>query len=350
MLKRLFTTCLIRPENVPSSDERLEVIGTFNPGVEVLDAHVVLLVRVAEAWIERRPGYHSVPRYASGGLDVEWLADGEVEYIDPRVVHIKENALTRLTFVSHLRVVHCGSGRHVERVGDVTLMPACEEEEFGIEDPRITRIGDVYYITYVAVSRYGVATALASTTDFRTFTRHGIIFPPQNKDVVLFPETIEGDYVALHRPDPSAHFTAPEMWLAWWPDLVHWGKHEPLHSGGSPWEMSRIGGGAPPFRVDGGWLEIYHGNTKTRDVHDVGTYSAAALLLDERDPRKVLKRTPGPIMVPEADFEREGFIHNVVFPTGVVEQGDVLQVHYGAADTYCGVVEFSKAELLAALG
>jgi len=349
MLKRLVTQCVVRPEDIPSSDERLEVIGTFNPAVAMVDGEVVLLVRVAEAWLERRPGYHSVPRYIPGGLDVEWLAEDEVHYIDPRVLHTKATALTRLTFVSHLRVIHCGDGRQIERVDDVTLMPECQEEEFGIEDPRITKIGDVYYITYVAVSRHGVATALASTDDFRTFRRHGIMFPPQNKDVLLFPETINGEYVALHRPDPSAHFSPPEMWLAWSPDLVHWGKHEPLHSAGGTWEMSRIGGGIPPFRVEGGWLEIYHGNTKSSDVHDVGTYSAAALLLDEHNPRRVLKRTPSPIMIPEVDFERRGFIHNVVFPTGVVERDDVLQVHYGAADTYCGVVEFSKTELLAAL-
>lgn len=349
VLRRLHTQCLIRPQAMPASDERLEVIGAFNPAVADVNGEVVLVVRVSEALKETRPGYRSVPRYEHGRLEVEWLREEDVKYIDPRVVHLKANGFTRLTFVTHLRAVHCGDGKRIERIEDVPIMPETEEEEYGIEDPRITRIGDTFYMTYVAVSRHGVATALASTRDFKTFTRHGIVFPPQNKDVLLFPEKVGGEYVAFHRPDPSAHFSSPEMWLAWSPDLVHWGKHEPLHAGGGTWAMSRVGGGVPPFRVDGGWLEIYHGNTKSNDIHDVGTYSAAAILLDAGDPRKVLKRIAEPIMVPEADFEREGFVHNVVFPTGLVERDDVLQVHYGAADTYCGVVEWSKKELLGLL-
>ena len=89
-----------------------------------------------------------------------------------------------------------------------------EYEAFGVEDPRITCIGDTYWFTYVAVSRHGPATALASTTDFQTLTRHGVIFPIENKDVVLLPEAIDGEYVALHRPVGGTPFTQPEMWLA----------------------------------------------------------------------------------------------------------------------------------------
>lgn len=348
MLRRLHTQCLIRPGDLPPSDDRLEVIGTFNPAVAGVNGNVVLVVRVSEAVKEKRPGYRSVPRYENGNLEIEWLREDAITFVDPRVIKLNESGFTRLTFVTHLRVVHCGDGKRIERIDDA-ILPQTEEEEFGIEDPRITRIGGTYYMTYVAVSRHGVATALASTTDFSTFTRHGIIFPPQNKDVLLFPEKIQGEYVAFHRPDPSAHFSAPEMWLAWSPDLIHWGQHEPLHAGGGTWAMSRVGGGIPPIRTHEGWLEIYHGNTKTRDIHDVGVYSAAAILLDTANPRNVLKKTPGPIMVPEADFEREGFVDNVVFPTGIIERGDILQVHYGAADTYCGVVEWSKKELLASL-
>lgn len=346
MLRRLHTQCLVRPEDLPASNEALKVIGAFNPAVADFNGEAVLVVRVSEAVREERPGFVSVPRYEQGRLRIEWLRDTEVTFIDPRVIYLNATGWTRLTFVTHLRVVHCGDGRRIERIGDTMFMPKTENEEFGVEDPRITRIGDTYYMTYVAVSRHGVATALASTSNFQAFDRHGIIFPPQNKDVLLFPEKIRGEYVALHRPDPSAHFTSPEIWLASSPDLIHWGNHAPLHAGGGTWAMSRVGGGVPPLRVDEGWLEIYHGNTKTRDIHDVGTYSAAALLLDAEKPHQVIKRTPQPIMVPEADFEREGFVQNVVFPTGVLERDDLLQVHYGAADTYCGVVEWSKNELL----
>ena len=97
-------------------------------------------------------------------------------------------------------------------------------EEFGLEDPRITQIGDRFYITYVAVSRHGPATALASTTDFKTIERHGIIFCTENKDVVLLPERIGGEYVAIHRPVGDMPFSRPEMWTARSPDLIHWGR------------------------------------------------------------------------------------------------------------------------------
>ena len=103
------------------------------------------------------------------------------------------------------------------------FLPDSEMEEFGVEDPRITALGGRYYFTYVAVSRHGAATALASTTDFRQFERHGIIFCPENKDVVLFPEQVGGEFVALHRPNAATPFCRPEMWVARSPDLVRLG-------------------------------------------------------------------------------------------------------------------------------
>ena len=110
------------------------------------------------------------------------------------------------------------------------FLPDSEIEEFGIEDPRITKIDQTYWITYVAVSRHGAATALASSDDMVTFKRHGLIFCPENKDVVLFPQRIDGEFVALHRPNPNSHFSPPQIWLARSPDLMHWGKHAMLAS------------------------------------------------------------------------------------------------------------------------
>jgi predicted GH43/DUF377 family glycosyl hydrolase len=195
------------------------------------------------------------------------------------------------------------------------------------------------------VSRHGAATALASTRDFRTFERHGIIFPPENKDVLLFPERIGGRYLALHRPNPATHFARPEMWLAASPDLVHWGRHGVFLGGDDAWELDRIGGGAPPLRLPGGWLEIYHGSSRGRGDRAVGAYSAGALLLDPDEPRRILGRSPR-LFRAEAPFETEGFVPDVVFPTGIVPRGDELLVYYGAADACTAVVEFSVAELL----
>jgi predicted GH43/DUF377 family glycosyl hydrolase len=350
MLRRLYERLLLRPSDLRPTRDDLEVIGAFNPGAVLAGDEVVLLVRVAERPRERRAGFTALPRWEAGrGLVIEWVPEERLDPLDPRVVRRRDDGLVRLTFVSHLRVVRCGDGRSVREVTDVNVMPLMEAEEFGVEDPRITRLGDRYYFTYVAVSRHGAATALGSTADFRTFERHGVIFCTENKDVLLFPERIGGEYVALHRPNGATPFTRPEMWLARSPDLTHWGRHEPLHAGRGAWESGRIGGGAPPFRVPGGWLELYHGNRAPTRPGEVGAYAAGALLLDESNPAVVRGRTLEPVFEPWSEFERTGFVPDVVFPTGVVEVGDRLLVYYGAADTSTAVVELDRAELLAAL-
>jgi predicted GH43/DUF377 family glycosyl hydrolase len=348
---RLATRLLLRPADLPPTCDEFEVVGAFNPGaVRLANGEVALLVRVAERPRERRPGFTALPRWdVERGLVVDWAPDAEVEPLDPRVVRRKADGLVRLTFTSHLRLVACGDGRAVREVSDVVFRPAGEVEEYGIEDPRITPIGDRYYITYVAVSRHGPATALAWTDDFRTFHREGVIFCPENKDVVLFPEQVGGSYAALHRPVCGTPFTRPEMWTARSPDLVHWGDHRPLVLGGGAWQSGRVGAGAPPVRVSDGWLEVYHGNRQPTRPGEVGTYYGGAILLDPDDPARVLRRTPEPFFRPEAEFETAGFVANVVFPTAVVRDGETLLIYYGAADAVTAVAEFSEEAILASL-
>ncbi len=346
---RLCTRLLLRPGDVPPSRDDFEVVGAFNPGAVRTGDEVVLLVRVAERPRERRAGFTGLPRWAAGGLTIDWVENAELEPIDARVVRRKADGLVRLTFLSHLRVIRCGGGRTVREVTGVTFGPAAELEEFGVEDPRITSLNGRYYFTYVAVSRHGPATALASTSDFRTFERHGVIFCPENKDVVLFPEKVGGAFTALHRPVCGTPFTRPEMWVARSPDLLHWGTHTPLSLSGAEWQSGRVGAGPPPIRVPEGWLAIYHGNRHPTQPGEVGTYYAGALLLDANDPTRVLKWTAEPFMVPEADFERTGFVPNVVFPTGLVPDGASVLVYYGAADAVTAVAEFSRRELFGAM-
>lgn len=350
MIRRLFSACLCRPGDLRPSRDELEIVGTFNPGAIAFGDEVILLVRVAERPRERRAGQTALPRWQSGrGLTVDWIADDEIDLLDARVVRRKRDGLVRLTFVSHLRILRSRDGRSIDREDAARFEPQSEFEEFGVEDPRITRIGDKYWFTYVAVSRHGPATALASTTDFQTFTRHGLIFPIENKDVVLFPEPIDGEYVALHRPLGGTPFTQPEIWLARSADMVHWGRHKVLPGSVSGLDADRVGAGAPPIRCPDGWLEIYHASRKPAGGSGVGVYSAAALLLDLHEPHRIVRKSPGPILVPETDYERAGFVPNVVFPTGVVERGDRLLVYYGAADTVCAVAELSMADILAAM-
>jgi predicted GH43/DUF377 family glycosyl hydrolase len=350
MIRRLFERLLLRPADLKPSRDDFEVIGAFNPGATSVGGKVVVLVRVAERPRERRPGFTALPRWAPGqGLVVDWAADDDLVALDPRVVRGKSDGLVRLTFISHLQVVRCGDGGVVDSAGAASFGPESELEEYGVEDPRITLIGERFYFTYVAVSRHGAATALASTTDFQTFTRHGVIFCPENKDVVLFPQQIAKDYLALHRPNGATPFTRPEMWLARSPDLYNWGNHAFLLGGKAGWDSGRVGAGPPPLRTPDGWLLIYHGNRLPRHAGDVGAYSAGAMLLDLADPARVLRQTADPILEPTSEFEQSGFVSNVVFPTGIVERGDSLLVYYGAADTFTAVVELSLADILAAL-
>ncbi len=348
MLKRLFNTCLLRPNDFAPSQDDVEVIGAFNPGAIQTPDGIVLLVRIAEQAKERRLGYTALPRWEwqKRRIVFDWAADNELTPVDVRVVRLRKTGTIRLTFTSHLRVIRLKDGRTIDSLNGARFDPATANEEFGVEDPRITPIGSTYYITYVAVSRHGVATALASTTDFQNFRRHGIIFHPENKDVLLFPERIGDFYYALHRPNPASTFTKPEMWIATSPDLLHWGNHQPFLGGADAWDIGRIGGGTPPIRTAKGWLEIYHGNSKREEDVGIGTYSAGALLMDLNNPSNIIGRLPQ-IFVPETPFEREGFVPNVVFPTGVVQQEDRLLVYYGAADTFSGLVEFSAYDILA---
>jgi predicted GH43/DUF377 family glycosyl hydrolase len=348
--RRLTTRLLLRPEDVPASRDDFEVVGVFNPGAVRTVDEVVLLIRVAERPRERRPGFTGLPRWdAAGGLATDWVPDGELIALDPRVVRRQADGLVRLTFTSHLRVVRCGDGTAVREVTGVAFRPHGEAEEFGVEDPRVTPLNGRFYFTYVAVSRHGPATALASTPDFRTFERHGVIFCPENKDVVLFPERVGGAFVALHRPVCGTPFTRPEMWVARSPDLIHWGAHTHLSLAGGEWQSGRVGAGPPPVRVPDGWLAIYHGNQNPKHPGEVGAYFGGAVLLDANDPAKVLKWTAEPFMRPEAEFEVNGFVPNVVFPTGVVQDGERLLVYYGAADAATAVAEFDTRELVGSL-
>lgn len=337
---------VLRPDDVAGSHEGFGVIGVFNPGVAELGGEVVLLVRVVEQPRARADGTIGLPRWSPDGVTVDWLTDEQVEFLDPRVVRLKETGLVRLTFLSHLRVIRCGGGTRVERTESAGLRPQHEWEEYGVEDPRITRIGDRWWITYVAVSRHGAATALASTVDFKTFERHGIIFPPENKDVALFPEQVGGRYAALHRPNGATRFTTPEMWLAQSEDLVHWGGHEPLYTGQTGWDSGRVGAGTPPLRIAEGWLEIYHGNRRPERPGEVGRYEAAAMLLDLDRPARILRRSAGPVLTPTEPFERAGFVPDVVFPTGVIRRDDSLLIYYGAGDKYTAVAFMPLAEIL----
>jgi len=382
---RLRSNPLIQPVDV-EPQPGFEVISTINPGVATVGDETVLLVRVTER-PKPEPGVDarmvdlsgSDPRLVPlpGGLRPEQLIgmaffDHQQEppkivigYVprdlpgldlsDPRTIRYRNTAggftqgqmefTDYLSHISHLRVARSSDGNHFAIDPEPTIVSATPLEEYGVEDPRITWFGDVFHITYVAVSRLGITTARLTTTDFRSFERHGTMLEPDQKDVVLFPEQVGGRYLALTRPMPGSFGRVLGLWLSESDDLVHWGNPRPIAQPRSgTWDEMRIGASLVPIRVDGGWLEIYHGADRDN------RYGVGALLLDAGDPTKVLARTDRPLLAPEAEYELDGFLHDVVFPSGHVDLGDGdIRVYYGAADTSVCAADMAIDDVLSAL-
>ncbi len=341
---------IVTPAMVPPSRSDLDVVGVFNPAVTRHEGRVLLLLRVAEAARGAHAHEVTAPVHdaATGRLEIKrWRRDAPaVDVSDPRTVAV--DGRMWLTSISHLRIARSRDGIHFDVDPLPALSPETPYESFGIEDPRITLLDGTYWINYSAVSSHGIATALASTTDFTTFQRHGIIFPPNNRDVTIFPDRLGDRYLALHRPMPDG-IGRPAMWLASSPDLITWGEHRLVASArDGRWDDAKIGGGAVPIRVETangeGWLAIYHGVTSSPL-----TYSLGALLLDARDPARVIARSRDPILAPEATYEREGFFGGVVFTCGLLADGDLVRIYYGAADGVTAVADLSLDEILAEL-
>lgn len=334
---------VIGPGDVKPSGDDFEVIGVFNAGVTRFENEIILLLRVAERPINTNPDVVQAAVYdvAEERLAIiEFSKDNpEIDFSDPRL--IIKSAQTYLTSISHLRLARSRDGINFEIDDAPSISPANDYETFGLEDPRISLIDGIYYINYVAVSPLGVTTCLISTKDFISFQRHGVIFCPENKDVVIFPEKIEGKFYALHRP-VSPLFNKQEIWIAESPDLHCWGNHRCL-MGPRPghWDEAKIGAGAVPFKTDSGWLEIYHG------VDRNNRYCLGALLMDIREPWKVIAMANRPILEPQADYECEGFFGNVVFSCGLLCEGDNVRIYYGAADTVICYAELSLKEIAA---
>jgi len=220
-----------------------------------------------------------------------------------------------------------------ERLERPVMKPEAESEEWGCEDPRITKLDGQYWVLYTAYSRRGPRIALASTKDFRTFQKYGVVGPDYyDKDCVLFPERIGSRIAILHRIEPNvqiAYFNdlgslkEPKgFWTSYMKDLD---SHVVMYRE-FPWEAKKMGIGPPPIKTADGWLVLYHGVDPKR------VYRVGAALLDLADPSKVLGRTREPILEPEEEFERRGVVPNVVFPVGLVLLNGTLLVYYGGAD------------------
>jgi predicted GH43/DUF377 family glycosyl hydrolase len=345
MAQRADQNPILRPGDLTPSIEGATVECLLNPGAFRYQGRVGLLMRVAER-MDQKPGECSTlvaDANAPHGVRIVTFAtdDPKLNTTDPRV--LTYDGTPYLTTLSHLRLAWSDDGINFSPEATPCLTGYGELETFGIEDCRVTQIEGTYYLTYSAVSENGVGVALQTTTDWNTFTRYGLIFPPHNKDCTLFDRKIAGKFAALHRP-VGDDVGGPFIWYATSPDLIHWGEHTCVaRTRAGAWDCQRIGAGAAPIRTDRGWLEIYHGCN-----HD-SRYCLGALLLDLKDPTRVLARSATPIMEPLADYEQEGFFGNVVFTNGHLVDGDTITLYYGASDTVICRATLSIADILTSL-
>jgi predicted GH43/DUF377 family glycosyl hydrolase len=259
-------------------------------------------------------------------------------------------------------------------------------ESHGVEDPRITKIDDLYYLTYTAYDGVNALGALVISKDLKHFQKLGLIVPQisydafsplaetkgrinekylrynihggthkgagkeifiWDKNVIFFPRRINGKLYFLHRVRPDIQIVGvnslQELTNEFWQDYFLHLDEGIVLTPKYPHEVSYIGGGCPPIETEYGWLLIYHG------VHDTikgYVYSACAALLDLQNPKKEIARLPYALFKPEHDWELKGEVNNVCFPTGTVLSGDTLYIYYGAADEQIACASVSMSSLL----
>lgn len=353
---------LLKPEDIVPSSHYLKVIGVFNPAaVRDINGEVILYVRVVEDLIKRDDeNYFYSPRLVGKQrykLKVDKFKKDLIE-TSSNIDFVFKDGTKRLTFISHFRrVVLDSSGLRVKSVEQKpSFFGVVSNGELGVEDPRITRMGDLYYMTYVSLSRKeNICTSLAVSKDLMKWKRLGIIFGEQDKDVVLFPEKINNEYVTFDRPESSFKFTPPHIWVAYSKDMISWGKLKSLNlTRKGDWDYERVGSGPPPIKINKGWLLIYHGvmnNEKTIEkvinrmeiLEDISglirsketLYCVGVALLDLKNPRKVIAKSEVPILFPMKKHEISIFENKrVIFPTGLVldKNGHDVLIYCGAGD------------------
>jgi len=272
----------------------------------------------------------------------------------------------------------------IERMDKPVLVPEYDYESHGVEDARLVKIDDLYYLTYTAYDGINAQGALAISSDLKNFKKHGIIVPlvsyieflfllesaervnkkyyrnhkfyyQENniekkillwdKNVIFFPRRINGKLYFLHRIRPGIQIAAinelEDLTKEFWRNYCSNLQDHILLDPSFKHESNYIGGGCPPIETEHGWLLIYHGVAKSSSNGNV--YSACAALLNLQNPSSVIARLPYALFSPMKEWELNGKVNNVVFPTGTALFGDTLYIYYGAADEQiaCASICFS---------
>lgn len=328
MLARHPASPILIPSQVPYPADCV-----FNAGVAKLGDGYVMLFR-------NDYGYQSGKGFTGTNLGLARSRDGIAWEVAP------EPVITQETIRKHWMHSH--------------------EARFGVEeirrvyDPRVTVVDGEVLVTLALDTRHGIVGAVARTDpEFRDYELLSLS-TPDNRNMVLFPEKIGGRYWRLERPFPVYGRYADEAFEIWGsasPDLVHWGGTRlVLGSEEVPYANSKIGPAAPPLKTARGWLTTIHAVWKDKGTplkawDEVWTksYLAGLVLLDLENPLRVIGMMREPLLRPEADYETDGFRGGVIFPCGLLLEGeDEVRVYYGAADTVIGLATGSLQRMLAA--
>ena len=277
-----------------------------------------------------------------------------------------------------------GPTKVVERRNIPFISRSYDYESRGVEDPRIVKIGKTFYITYVAHDGKNALTAYATSHNLRTFKKRGIISPLVTydfaaslfrqerlkdryfmfqayyeelagkdvllwfKDLFLFPRKINGKFAMLARILPDIQIVFFENFKelkerSFWKRYLKKLSSKVVLENKYWFESRNIGGGAPPIYTEEGWLTIFH---TVEELNKARIYHASAALLDKNNPLKVIGRLNKPLFSPEEAWEKEGFVNDVVFPTGTAIFGKDLYIYYGASDDKIAVAKVNFNELI----
>ena len=198
-------------------------------------------------------------------------------------------------------------------------------------DPRVTWLEDRYYVTWCN-GYHGPTIGIGYTHDFKSFHFVENALLPFNRNGVLFPRRIGGQYLMLSRPSDNGHTPFGDIYLSSSPDMIHWGRHRYVMGVKGGWQSTKIGAGPTPIETPEGWLMIYHGVLTSCNGF---VYSFGAALLDLDQPWKVIARGEPYLLAPQAPYERTGDVPNVAFPCAALVDGDSgrMAIYYGGADT-----------------
>ena len=341
-------------------DAETYVLGAFNPGMTRLaNGNLLLMVRVAEALRQPIKGgnVHAI-RWQDGAYLLDAWPLQMVDTKDPRKFLIpgggwKVMALTSLSWL--LPVELDAEGRSVVEVHyDKAIAPRTSYQCYGVEDARISKVGDRYLMTTCSVSPERHSTTLYSSADALDWQLEGIVLDHQNKDMLIFEGLIDGQYWAQTRPLGDLYFAyppgsewraGPSINLSRSPDALHWKPHDKpgIRPHAATVSTARMGGGAPPILTDRGWLTLWHG---VEPSGVVGIYRTYWSILDKDDPSITIATQHTPLLEPNPaltePLKDSLYLDNVVFTTGIADAGEFYVVASGEADLACRITHIAK--------